>query len=330
MVINKNSSPSKPILRLTFFCLLLFLASMLFPERLKYNFFYFLRGHNHGWIFFIIPYRAYYESFASINLHAVTLKDGSIKFYFSDIPELGYMMRTSGFSGRTLVILTAGYDLEKSLAFSKKKLAGFYKIAPYYSRYIKKKKAFLFNIYPNPKDSMYFKRDPWGKHSDFFIDFKLGFQYHPEVLNIDFNIYKILMEMLKVYDHQYMPRIRIDKLIKNPQKKWKSPALNYSSNLNRTVRLAARIMKKLRGFRQERDFQLDYEIVGINPDTIEIQGSKEPDLKMWGKFRLRGFLRKISIRPKNNLLIEDSITIVIKNPKGNGLDAHLSLKLIEE
>ena len=329
-MVHKYSKVSRLTLNLIFFCAVCFFSSNLYPETLQYNFFYSLRGHNHGRILFIIPYRAYYESFASVNFTASRQKDNSLNFYFNEIPEPGYMMRTSGFSGRALVILTAGSDLKKSLDFSKLKLADFYKIAPYYSRFIKKKRAFLFKFFSDSKNSIRFKRDPWGKHSDFFIDFKLRFQYYPEILNIDFNIYKILLEMLKLYNHPFTTVKGVEQLVKNPSPTWQSPALDYSPNLNRTVRLAARVMKRLRGFRQEHDFKLDYKIRNIDPYFIQIQGSKQPDLKMWGKFSLKSFLRRIKVRREDNVLIEDTIIIQIRNPKGNGLNAHLSLKLIEK
>jgi len=325
---NKRSITSSKILKFALFFAVWLFSLLVFSEKLKYNFSYSLNGDNHGWLLFIIPYRTYYESFASVNFEAQRMDDDSFMFYFSDIPELGHMMRTSGFSGRSLVILTAGYNLNRSLDFSKKKLADFYKIAPYYSKFIKKKRPFLFKIFPNSKNSIRFKRDPSGKHSDFFIDFKLRFQYYPEVLNIDFNIYKILLEMLKVYNHKFSPNIKINRLNENPQNKWQSSPLNYSNNLNRIVRMAARIMKKLPRFRQKHDFELEYKINKINQKTIIIQGSKKQDLKIWGKFAIKNYSRKIQIRLKDNVLIEDSITIKIRNPKGNGLNAELSLKLI--
>lgn len=293
--------------------------------RLDYNFSYQSRGSTHGKILLIIPFRVYYESFASVNFSSEKSNDGCFNFYFSDISESGYMMRTSGFLGKILVALTADYDLKKGLKFALRKLKHFHE--PYYSKFIKRKKPFLLRIYSTKKNSMGFRRNIGGIHSHFLFDFKVRFQYHPEILNIDFNIYEILLEMLKVYNHSFLPGNKIETLIEQPQQEWKSPPLNYSSYINRVVVLAARIMKKLKPFKQTAPFRIHYRVSNLTPSMIEVTGMSKPGVPIWGTYLIKEVIRKVRIRLKDRILLEDTFTLTIENPRGNGLQARTSLQL---
>lgn len=310
------------------FCLIFILLTthtVQLNARFDYNFSYQFRGSTHGKILLIIPFRVYYESFASVNFSSEKNANGGFDFYFSDISESGYMMRTSGFLGKTLVVLTADYDLKKGLKFAFHKLKHFYE--PYYSKFIKRKKPFLFRIYSTKKNSMGFRRNSRGIHSHFFIDFNVRFQHHPEILNIDFNIYKILLEMLKVYNHSFLPGKKIETLIKRPRQEWKSSLLNYSSNINRVVVLAARIMKKLKPLKQTAPFRIHYRVSNLTPSIIEVTGISKPGVPIWGRHLIKEVTRKIRIRLKDRILLEDTFTLTIENPQGNGLQARTSLQL---
>ncbi len=292
---------------------------------LKYNLSYSLKGATRGRILLIIPFRVFYESFASMDFKAVKSPDGDYEFFFADIPETGYMMRTSGFPGKTLVILSADHDLKKALSLATNKLEIFN--LPYYSKFIKRKKPFLFKIFSDDKNSAQFKRHQNGVHFDFFINLTVRYKYYPEILNIDFNIYKILMEMAKAYNHSFLPGESVDELIKNPDIQWQSPALDYSDNINIIVRLAARIMKKLKQFRQERSLKLHYRITTLNEDIIEIQGYTNPGVLIWGKYGINQFARKVKLRRCDGVLVEDTINYKIENSKSRGLEATISLTL---
>jgi hypothetical protein len=291
----------------------------------EYNFSYHFCGSTHGTILIIIPFRVYYESFASVDFCTEKEKDGSLKFKFDNIPESGYMMRTSGFLGKTLVALTADYDLNVGLKCALRKLNRFHQ--PYYSRFIKRKKPFLFKIFQSETDVMGFRREQNGIHTQISLDLTVRFQYYPEILNIDFNIYKILAEMLKSYNHSFLPGNDLGQLINQPQQEWDSPELDFSPNINRTVVLAARIMRKIKPFKQKSLFRIHYRVSNLTSTRIEISGLAEPNVHIWGKYIITCVARKVIFRIKDRVLLEDTIILHIKNSRGNGLQASTTLKL---
>lgn len=309
-----------------FVVLVLFhLSPALLKSNLEYNFSYHFRGATHGTILLIIPFRVYYESFASVDFSAKKEADGSLNFSFDNIAETGYMMRTSGFLGKTLVALAADYDLKEGLNCALKNLNEF--DVPYYSRFIKRKKPFLFKIVSGSPEEMGFRRTPNGIHSHFFSNLTVRFQYYPEILNIDFNIYKILMEMLKSYNHSFLPGDNLAQLLEEPQQEWESPELDYSENINRTVVFAARIMKKIKPFSQKALFRIHYRVSDLTSSRIEITGLAVPDVPIWGKYTISRVSRKVVFAIKDRVLLEDTFLLHIKNPRGNGLHARTTLKL---
>ena len=234
-----------------YLCIVILLAiTVHLTGEYRYNFTYSFRGDAHGRVLLIIPYRVYYESSASVNFIARRVDNGDLDFKYDGIGETGYMMRTSGFGGKTLAILTADYDFHRSIPFAEKKLPEIEDRAPYYAGCINRKKNFQFRILSRDPNSIGFTRSPLGVHSGFHLDFPLQFRYYPEVLNIDFFIYQIMMEILKGYNH---PCVRAEDLQTNNINKsdsWYSPPLDYSPHMNRIAPLAARVMKRLGAFLQ--------------------------------------------------------------------------------
>lgn len=323
--------------RLKIFLILLCLSAALdLRAELRYNFTYKFQGAAKGVILLIFSYRAFYESSASVNFTAQKTEDGDYKFFFDGIADTGYMMRTTGLTGKTLVILTADYDLERSIPFADARLAEFPDIAPYYAGFIRRKKKFRFKLYSRDRDSIRFIRGKSGAFRDWHIDFDVRFEYHPEVLNIDFNIYKILVEMLKTNDHPVIYTRDLSALRSNPRQKWSSPPLDFSGSLNRIGPLAARFVGQVAHFKQERPFRVEYRLTEANSSAITIVGETRPDIEIWGKFIISRFFRRLKLRLKDEVLLEDVLRVDIQKMKSegefvphNGMIVEAALKLIE-
>ena len=166
-------------------------------------------------------------------------------------------------------------------------------------------------------------------HSEAFCHLKVRFQYYPEILNIDFNIYHILIEMTKAYNHPFAPDGNIERIKRNPAMVWKSPPLDFSASINRIVRMAARVMKRLKRFEQERSFRLLYRVESLSDSKLVINGKASPNVPIWGDYVISKISRTIKLKSKGNDLIEDSITIKIEDPDGKGLEAKISLRQID-
>lgn len=323
--------------RLNILLLLLCLsASVSLRAELRYNFTYKFQGAAKGVILLIFSYRAFYESSASVNFSAQKTAAGDYEFFFDGIAGTGYMMRTTGLTGKTLVILTADYDLERSVPFADAKLADFQNIAPYYAEYIRRKKQFRFKIYSRDRDAIRFVREKSGAFRDWHIDFDVRFEHHPEVLNIDFNIYKILLEMLKANDHPVIDTRDLSALSSNPRQKWLSPPLDFSDNLNRIGPLAARFVGQVAHFKQERPFRVEYRLTETDSSTITIVGEARPDVEIWGKFVISRFFRRLKLRVKDEVLLEDVLRVDVQKAKSegeykahNGMIVEATLKLVE-
>jgi hypothetical protein len=310
------------------FIILLSLALQM-TGQYRYSFSYTFKGQAHGRILLFIPYRVYYESSAAVNFLARKTASGNLVFNYDGIGNTGYMMRTSGYGGKTLAILTADYDFERSIPFGEIKLGEIEQSAPYYAKHMKRKKNFQFRILSRNPDSIRFTRSPLGVHSNFSLDFPVQFRYHPEILNIDFFIYPIMMELLKGYNHPCVPaeyqtggNVPLDA-------QWESPPLDYSPHMNRIAPLAARVMKRLKKFNQKEPFQVGYRVTASDGEIINIHGESQPNIRIWGSFRIVAFVREVVLSKKRAIPLQDAIALRIHRPNGDGMTLTASLVLLD-
>lgn len=76
--------------------------------RLEYS----IRGGAISRLLFIFPLRVFYEASAAVDLTAISQEDGSVCFSFARVPRTCFILRTLGFSGKTLALLTVGTDID--------------------------------------------------------------------------------------------------------------------------------------------------------------------------------------------------------------------------
>ena len=72
-----------------------------------YELSYKITGDAKGRILIIFPYRVFYTSNASLLFSVTPDAKGDTLFKLTGVEKTGFMMRTLGFSGRSLAILTA-------------------------------------------------------------------------------------------------------------------------------------------------------------------------------------------------------------------------------
>src|SRR5512136_1927244 len=100
---------------------LLLAAPLLHADGATYRLEYQIRGGAVSRLLLFFPLRVYYESSAAIDLSAHAQADGSTCFVYARVPQPAYVMRTLGFIGKTLALLTVGEedigrgDFEKEL-----------------------------------------------------------------------------------------------------------------------------------------------------------------------------------------------------------------------
>ncbi|MCK4836282.1 MAG: hypothetical protein KAT17_06580, partial [Candidatus Aminicenantes bacterium] len=185
----------------------------------------------------------------------------------------------------------------------------------------------IFQLPANQQGSIGFERSQYGKHKKFISNFVFKANTDDQKVNVFFKVYKILIELLKTYDHSCLPVLNLNEL--DSKTVWQSPPLDFSPYLNRVGWGAARIMKQFVIFRQKKSFRLQYGVTSMNDSEVEICGEAHPDVKVWGSFKIRDVYRKVKFRSADSVLISDMISLDIRNKKGVGGYAQIILKLMQ-
>jgi len=294
---------------------------------LKYNLDYQICGSAASRLLFFFPLRVYYDVSASINFTASPQPDGKTKFVFESIPRSAYMLRTLGFGAKTLALLTVDMDEARAGLFSDNILSLWRKEAPEFAARIKNVKKFPYLLVKDGTDGLSFSRDNEGRYGDFFLNLKTRFVYPPSRTGIYFNIFPMLGELLNILNHSFTPSLEISNVRQFPAE-WNGDWLDFSSNLNRFGALLEKIVKSLVTVRQAFPFRLQFRVITISSEEVEICGQSLPDVPVWKDFMIREVFRRVRVRLADEALVLDEIWIGIRNRKGQGGFGRLQLRLI--
>jgi hypothetical protein len=305
---------------------LLFATAGLAGE-LNYSLEYQICGSAASRLLFFFPLRVYYDISASINFAAFPQTDGKTRFVFENIPRSAYLVRTLGFSGKTLALLTLDMDEAKAGLFSDSILASWRKEAPEFAARIKNVKRFPHLLVKDSMDGLSFSRDNEGRYGDFLLNLETRFVYHPSRTGIYFNIFPILGELLNMLNYPFTPGMGISHVRQFPAE-WDGDWLDFSSNLNRLGAQLEKIVKSLVTIEQQFPLRLKFRVSENGPDEVEICGEAFPDAPVWKSFMIREVLRRVRVRLADGALVRDEIWLGIRNNKGQGGFGRLRLQLI--
>jgi hypothetical protein len=305
----------------------LFIATIELSGELKYSLDYQICGSAASRLLFFFPLRVYYDVSASINFTAFPQPDGKTRFVFENIPRSAYLLRTLGFSGRMLALLTADMDEAGAGLFSDNLLSIWRKEVPEFAARIKNVKKFPHFLVKNGKDGLSFSRDSEGRYGDFFLNLETRWVNHPLRTGIYFNIFPILGDLLSILNHPFTPGLGILQIRQFPTE-WNGDWLDFSSALNRLGAQLEKIVKSLVNVEQQFPFRLNFHVSANGPDEVEICGEAFPDVPVWKSFMIREVLRKVRVRLADGILVRDETWIGIRNSKGQGGFGRLRLQLI--
>ena len=289
-----------------------------------------LEGFARGRVLLIFPYRAFYRSRVSAVFRAVPLPDGRKKFRLEKVDDTGIMARTTGFSGRTLVILSADREGERGIAKGRIFWKELREKVPYFPRFIERVKDFQFRFFSSPAGSIVFSRSSGGVHYLEYANPDVRYRHHPEELRINFNLYRIMGEMVRLYNHDFRPPLNTwdftsGRLIPGL---WLSDSLDFSASINAIASLASRFVASLRDFRQESRFRLIYSPMPEGAGKIRIHGRSYPDVRIWGSFRIKRLERRIVLEMRSGRLLTDDLEARISKGKGGGMTVTAKLERI--
>jgi len=314
---------------------LLLLGALLFTVRMeggqRYNFTYLIKGNASSKILLFFPFRVSFEMSASVNFSSERKGRDTMAFTFADLPQAAYLVRTLGFSGHELAILAVDYDTDRALRFAEKKYPEWQKDTPAYAARIKKVKKFPHRLTDVGGQGLVFERDSTGVQRNCRSGLGVKYRYYPSKHNLYFNVFPIAAEMLALYDHPVLPPgADLGKLAAGAMAaEWDSPWLDYSGALNRIGAWMEKVVKSLVTVEQRWKFRLHYRIDRFVFPEIDICGEAHPDVTIWKSYMIRDMVRRLRFRLPGNVLVQDDIWISLRNGKGQGGDAYLSLRLVE-
>ncbi len=307
--------------------LFLCLAAAAPAAELCYRLEYQICGSAISRLLFIFPLRVYYDTSASIQLTASPQPDGKTRFVFESIPRSACLLRTLGFSGKTLALLTADTDEARARLQRDTMLALWRQEAPEFAARIKNVKQFPHLLVRGGNDGLSFTRDHDGRYGNLALNLESRYVHHPARSGIYFNIFPMLEEMLGILNHPYTPGLPIAQVRQFPVS-WNGDWLDFSRDLNRLGERLEKVVKSLVTVEQQFPFRLNFRVLENGPEEVVICGEAFPDVPLWKNFMIREARRRVRVRLADGALVLDEIWIGIRNNKGQGGFGRLQLKLV--
>lgn len=297
----------------------------------RYRLEYEIRGGAITRLLFLFPLRVYYEASAAVYLTAVPAGNGAVAFSFAGLSRSAYVMRTLGFSGKTMALLTLdeGSDPRAAEVFRSDLLSLWQARAPEFADRVKKVKKFSHRLLvtgPRPFD---FRRDAAGPYGDISVRLEPRYVYYPARTGIYFRIFPTLAGLLKLLNHPFLPAGEAGREGIGPlPAAWEGDSLDYSEDLNFLARQIEAAVESLVTVRQKSPFRMRFRVAARDSEVVEILGEARPDVPVWKGFLLREVQRRIRLRPGDGQLLAEEFRMEIRNKKGQGGSGRLQLTLI--
>lgn len=301
------------------------------PAAARYRLEYEIRGGAITRLLFFFPLRVYYEAAAAVELTAVPAGNGAAAFSFAGLPRAAYVMRTLGFSGKTMALLTLdeGSDPRAAEAFRSGLLSQWQARAPEFADRVRQVKKFAHRLLvtgPRPFD---FRRDAAGLYRDVSLRLEPRYVYYPARTGVYFRIFPTLAGLLKLLNHPFLPAAEAGREGIGPlPDSWEGDSLDYSEDLNFLARQIEAAVESLVTVRQKSPFRMRFRVAARDDEAVEILGEARPDVPVWKGFLLREVQRRIRLRPGDRQLLAEEFRMEIRNKKGQGGSGRLLLTLI--
>ena len=275
-----------------------------------------------------IPLRIYYESEAAVDLTAHPQPGGGTRFTYGGLPTPAYVLRTLGFAGKTLALLSVDCRDDNGQSVAADLLSQWPKRAPEFAERVKAVKKFPHRLEEVGPESFTFVRDRTGFYRDGSVKLRSRYRFHPSTTGIFFNVFPMLWELLKLLNHRFatgQDGAAGDRL----PAAWAGEDVDFSADLNRVAVLMEKVVRSMVTVRQHSPFRLHFRSRATAAGEIEICGEAFPDVVLWKGFMIREVFRKVRLRGEDRVLLADEIWIGIRNNKGQGGFGRLQLKMIE-
>lgn len=323
--------------RIRLFLLLALLASGIEAEELlpaggsRYRLEYMIRGSTISRLLFFFPLRVFYEASAAVDLTALAQEDGSTCFSYAGVPRTAYVMRTLGFSGKTLALLTAGTEVNADGGGAPDDgiLSHWRSQAPEFDALVKTVKKFSHRLLATGPEPFAFARDASGFYRHVRVGLEPRYRHYPAKTGIYFKVFPMLAELLKLLNHRYLPAGAGWGVGAALPAEWEGDELDFSADLNQAAGLMEKVVRSLVTVRQKAPFRLRFRVSASSADVYEICGEGYPNMALWKGFMIREVFRRVRLRPADRVLLSDELWMGIRNAKGQGGFGYLQLQQID-
>ncbi len=303
-------------------------AALLLPASLHYNFTYVLNGNGQSRTLLFIPFRVYYEASASIDFSATPQPDGTWQFVYSGIPRSAYVLRTLGFSARSLALLTADIDADWQTQFADTKLAEWRLEAPEYAQRIRRVARLPHLLIAREGEALRFTRDPSGIQRQVTVNLQTPYRWPRSPHGLYFNVFSMAGEGLKLFNHAVLPLPAWPPDASWPEQ-WSSAELDFTPVLDSLAHQIEKIVAKLVKVQQKGRVSLTYRLTANNGEEVELCGEARPDVPIWKGVLLREVFRRVRLRWADGVLLADQMWLGIRNRWGKGGFVRVDLHLVE-
>lgn len=299
------------------------------PQPLKYRFEFTFQGKASGVLLLLFRYRFFYMANASVILNAERTGPDTHRLTFDAIDRPGYLLRTRGFTGKTVIIAAADANQEKVQEYLDKGFARFRELAPDFADVNKEQRAFPYSIATDGEKSLTFTRRSDGVHVNAAYNIEVrNLKYDPKC-EFYFKIYPMMLELVKMYNHPYLPVDGRKLYALRPGDTWLSREMNYTGDLNSIGWLASEVVKEYVSFKQKKLFRLNYRVVTRTDETITIQAEAQPQVEIWKGYKIDKVLRTVRIRLKDEVTEVDLFKVEFLQKEGRGGFAQCALTMIQ-
>ncbi len=302
-------------------------ASLLPAGNPTYRLEYQICGSVVSRLLLFIPLHVYYEASAAIDLTALPQPNGATCFIYKGIPRPAYILRTLGFSGKSLALLTASEEGDGN-NFVDKILMQWRNQAPEFATRVKAVKKFPHRLIITGPEAFAFERDNHGYYKNFTVGLEPRYRYHPAKISIYFKAFPTLAELLKLLNHRFTPGQAGARFGPFPAE-WTGDGLDFSADLNRVAALLEKTVKSMVTVQQKSPLRLHFRVGASTSKEMEICGESFPDVPLWKGFMIKEVFRRVRLRPADRALLADELWLGIRNSKGQGGFGRLQLKMIE-
>ncbi len=288
-----------------------------------------IRGSAISRMLLLFPIRVFYEASATVDLTAAPQADGSICFDYAGVPRTAYVLRTLGFMGRSIALLTVSGEEEGSETFVDELLARWRAQAPEFAAKAKVTKKFFHRLLETGPLPFALERDRSGLYENVTVGLEPRYRHYPAKTGIYFNVFPMLADLLSLFNHPFLPIGGENGLFAAWPAEWVGGELDFTDDLNRAAGLLEKAVRSMVRVDQKFPFRLRFHFVSSSPDAIEICGEGFPDVPIWKGFMIREVIRRVRLRPADRMLLCDEIWMGIRNSRGQGGFGRLQLKMID-